>query len=273
MLAYLIKAGVGITIVLIAVLVFFLAFVICVLLFPLRYEAKLLADSKRLDEIFLSFQGQILWRFFCFSVRYERKKFSWRLWLCFLPIDSLKNYREGLKKRPGKRAEKRRKPEGTGQYSEQTRQPAGSFKEEAAPGETGKTIKGEKNRKNTKSRKRAGRIWLLLRSDEYLEGRQVIRNCICRLRKKAGLRRVDGEVFFSAADPAVTGMLLGVLGILLPLHQNRLSVRYSFQEENHFSIDGKVGGRIFLFGILAEVLRMVLHRQTRRLWKAWKEER
>ena len=93
-----------------------------------------------------------------------------------------------------------------------------------------------------------------------------------RLRKKLFPRRIDGELFFSTSDPAVTGILLGGAGMLLPVYGNRLRVRYSFEEVNCCRFEGRGVGSFLPMSILAEILRTLLNREVRRLWKAWKEE-
>lgn len=44
--------------------------------------------------------------------------------------------------------------------------------------------------------------------------------------------RITGKITFSNEDPAVTGMVLAVLGMTIPFHKNKIEVAPLFDDEN-----------------------------------------
>lgn len=62
--------------------------------------------------------------------------------------------------------------------------------------------------------------------------------------------RLKGKLTFGSTDPSITGTVLAVLGVTIPLHRNRISVNPVFEDANILEGNIRLKGRIYGFVLL-----------------------
>lgn len=70
-------------------------------------------------------------------------------------------------------------------------------------------------------------------------------------------KKIKGRVIFGSEDPSVTGAVLAVLGITVPLHQNRVVIQPVFENRNLLEGNISLQGRVY--GILPLVIFIKLY--------------
>ena len=77
---------------------------------------------------------------------------------------------------------------------------------------------------------------------------------------------LEGYVHFGLEDPAVTGQILGILAMVLPLYQNFLEVHPNFTTK---AFDGNIkgDGRIFLFFLVKLAIKILLNKNLIKVTK------
>ena len=102
--------------------------------------------------------------------------------------------------------------------------------------------------------------------------KEVIKNILAVLKKMVRHilpRKFRGRVEFGLEDPYVMGQILALLGMLMPLYQDKLEVYPDFEEEKlkgYFSCKGRIIPGYLLF----YVLKLLLNKEVRRVIKEGK---
>lgn len=80
--------------------------------------------------------------------------------------------------------------------------------------------------------------------------------------KKAKPSKLEGKVIFGTGDPAFTGQILGILGVIYGILPKEVSFTPDFEEERY---EGKIyaKGKIRLIHVLIIAIRLVLDRNVR----------
>lgn len=84
-------------------------------------------------------------------------------------------------------------------------------------------------------------------------------------------RKYKVDLHFGTGDPAATGQILGVIGMIYPLTKGQLRITPEFQEkilEGRFDLKG----RIFLCKLLAIAWRILWDKNVRAAYASWKEK-
>lgn len=114
-----------------------------------------------------------------------------------------------------------------------------------------------------KIREMSGLIWEFL-TDE--DNREVFRFAVFQLKKLAKQilpRKLSGKVDFSLEDPASTGKVLMILGIVYPMLQGKVQVMPLFEDRTYFAGELYLKGRIRVFSLLIIVLKTWFDKRTK----------
>lgn len=84
--------------------------------------------------------------------------------------------------------------------------------------------------------------------------------------------KTEGNVIFGCEDPAVTGGILAVLGMSIPLHKNCIQVTPLFEGENHLEGYAKVKGRFYGSVFLKTALEIYLNKNIKYVVNRWKHK-
>lgn len=85
--------------------------------------------------------------------------------------------------------------------------------------------------------------------------------------------RIEGQVTFSFEDPALTGMVLAVLGMAIPFHKNRIQINPQFDGVNGLQGNISAGGRIYGFVFVRAALVIYFDKNIKYVIKRWKTRR
>lgn len=85
-------------------------------------------------------------------------------------------------------------------------------------------------------------------------------------------KKLKGNITFGSEDPSVTGAVLAVLGMTMPLHKNCVEVTPLFDGTNMFQGTISFKGRIYAVVLLLEVLKVIVNKNVRYTIKYWKNK-
>ena len=75
-------------------------------------------------------------------------------------------------------------------------------------------------------------------------------------------KKISGSVCFGTDDPAMTGMLLGVIAMLYPVIPEKLMIEPDFMEPG-LEADLSIEGRLFLIVLIVHAVRILLSKDVR----------
>lgn len=84
--------------------------------------------------------------------------------------------------------------------------------------------------------------------------------------------KIEGKVTFGSENPAVTGMVLAVLGMSIPLHKNCIAVNPLFEGENVLEGDVRLKGRIYGWVLLKAAVTIYLNKNVKYVINRWKHK-
>lgn len=84
--------------------------------------------------------------------------------------------------------------------------------------------------------------------------------------------RITGKITFGNEDPAVTGMVLAVLGMTIPFHKNKIEVAPLFDDEN--VLEGKIllKGRIYGIVVLKTAAELYFNKNIKYVIHRWRHK-
>lgn len=85
--------------------------------------------------------------------------------------------------------------------------------------------------------------------------------------------RTEGKITFSSEDPAVSGMVLAVLGMTIPFHKNCIEILPLFNGENYLRGNISVRGRIYGFVFVRAAVVIYFDKNIKYVIKRWKTRR
>ena len=98
---------------------------------------------------------------------------------------------------------------------------------------------------------------------------ELIKIQVVKFLKRIAPRSVKGYVHFGAQDPATTGQILMYLSIIYPVLPRKLKLEPDFDEALVYgNIDIK--GRLALIFVLVYLLRIVMNKDCKRMWRIYK---
>lgn len=102
---------------------------------------------------------------------------------------------------------------------------------------------------------------------------------IAHIKKEAKLllrhvlpRKTEGYVTFGSEDPSVTGAVLAVLGMTMPLHKNCVEIRPVFESRNLLEGKVKIKGRIYGIIPLVILIRLYFDNNIKYIISRWKNK-
>ena len=116
--------------------------------------------------------------------------------------------------------------------------------------------------------------WMgFLRSEEMKEAFGLIKEQCTGLLKHIFPTKISGNAAFGCEDPAVTGMILAVLGMSIPLHKNCIQVSPAFENEESF-LEGEINmkGRIYGIVLLRTGIRIYFNKNIKHIINQWKHK-
>ena len=84
--------------------------------------------------------------------------------------------------------------------------------------------------------------------------------------------RMSGDLYFGFSDPAITGWILMIMGMTIPLHKNSVTLHPDFEGENHIEGTLLLKGRIYGIVFAAAALRILLDKNIRYVYRRLKKK-
>lgn len=85
-------------------------------------------------------------------------------------------------------------------------------------------------------------------------------------------KKIHGQIIFDSEDPSVTGAVLAVLGMTMPLHQNRIEVTPLFENSNILEGTVSIKGRIYGFIPVKILLELYFNKDIKYILRRWKHK-
>lgn len=84
--------------------------------------------------------------------------------------------------------------------------------------------------------------------------------------------KINGEITFGCEDPSVTGMILAILGITIPLHRNCIEITPLYSGENFFSGNIIFTGRLYGIVFLVSAVKIYFNKNIKYALSRWKHK-
>lgn len=84
--------------------------------------------------------------------------------------------------------------------------------------------------------------------------------------------RITGKITFGNEDPAVTGMVLAVLGMSIPFHKNKIEVAPLFDDENVLEGEIMLKGRIYGIVVLKTAAELYFNKNIKYVIHRWRHK-
>lgn len=99
-----------------------------------------------------------------------------------------------------------------------------------------------------------------------------VKKAVIKLLKHIMPTRLYGNITIGSEDPATTGTILALLGITMPFHKNCIEVTPLFDGENVLTGKVQLKGRIYVFVLLFQALKVIINKNVRYTIKYWKNK-
>lgn len=104
------------------------------------------------------------------------------------------------------------------------------------------------------------------------EGISFFKKKMSRLLRHISPRKLQGKITFGSEDPSVTGAVLAVLGMTIPLHQNRVEILPVFENRNLLEGQVCMKGRIYGIVLLMTALELYFNKNIKDMIRRWKHK-
>ena len=84
--------------------------------------------------------------------------------------------------------------------------------------------------------------------------------------------RITGKITFGNEDPAVTGMVLAVLGMTIPFHKNKIEAAPLFDNENVLEGEIMLKGRIYGIVVLTTAAKLYFNKNIKYVIHRWRHK-
>ena len=98
------------------------------------------------------------------------------------------------------------------------------------------------------------------------------REKVCRLLRHVFPGKISGHIDFGSEDPSVTGTVLAVLGMTIPLHQNRIEIVPVFENRNLLEGNVTVKGRVYCIVPIVILLKLYFNQDIKYIIRRWKHK-
>lgn len=84
--------------------------------------------------------------------------------------------------------------------------------------------------------------------------------------------KINGKITFGCEDPSVTGMILAILGITIPLHKNCIEITPLYSGENFFTGNIFFAGRFYGIVFLLSAVKIYFNKNIKYAISRWKHK-
>lgn len=100
----------------------------------------------------------------------------------------------------------------------------------------------------------------------------LVKNKVFRLLRHVFPTRVEGELVFDCTDPSITGSVLAVLGMTIPLHRNCIRVTPLFENRNVLYGNAKLKGRVYGVMLVKTAIELYFDKNIKYVIRRWKHK-
>lgn len=100
----------------------------------------------------------------------------------------------------------------------------------------------------------------------------LIKDRFFRLLRHVFPTRIQGTLTFGSSDPSVTGAVLAILGMTIPLHKNCIAVTPLFEDRNVILGNIQIKGRIYGVVLLKTALELYFNKNIKYIIRRWKHK-
>ena len=100
----------------------------------------------------------------------------------------------------------------------------------------------------------------------------LIKDKFFRLLRHVFPTRIQGTLTFGSSDPSVTGAVLAILGMTIPLHKNCIAVTPLFEDRNVILGNIQIKGRIYGVVLLKTALELYFNKNIKYIIRRWKHK-
>ena len=100
----------------------------------------------------------------------------------------------------------------------------------------------------------------------------LVKSKVIRLLHHVFPTRIQGKLIFGSTDPSVTGAVLAVLGMTMPLHKNCITVTPLFEDRNVIQGNIQMKGRIYGVVLLKNALELYFNKNIKYIIRRWKHK-
>ena len=84
--------------------------------------------------------------------------------------------------------------------------------------------------------------------------------------------KINGELTFDCTDPSITGTVLAVLGMTIPLHRNCIRVTPLFENRNILYGNAKIKGRVYGVMLIKTAIDLYFDKNIKYVIRRWKHK-
>ena len=84
--------------------------------------------------------------------------------------------------------------------------------------------------------------------------------------------KVEGELVFDCTDPSITGSVLAVLGMTIPLHRNCIRVMPLFENRNVLYGNVNLKGRVYGIMLVKTAIELYFDKNIKYVIRRWKHK-
>ena len=104
------------------------------------------------------------------------------------------------------------------------------------------------------------------------EAVSLVRTKVFRLLRHVFPTRIEGELAFDCTDPSVTGSILAILGMTIPLHRNCIRVTPLFENRNVLYGYARFRGRVYGVMLVKTALELYFDKNIKYVIRRWKHK-
>lgn len=84
--------------------------------------------------------------------------------------------------------------------------------------------------------------------------------------------RLEGKLTFGSTDPSITGSVLALLGMTMPLHRNCIAITPVFEDQNILRGNVRLRGRIYGCILLKTAIELYFNKNIKYVIRRWKHK-
>ena len=100
----------------------------------------------------------------------------------------------------------------------------------------------------------------------------LVRTKAIRLVRHVFPTKIEGELAFDCTDPSITGSILAVLGMTIPLHRNCIKVTPLFENRNVLYGNARLKGRVYGVMLVKTALEVYFDKNIKYVIRRWKHK-